>query len=514
MNDESDIDDIDEFGNYVGSRPKSEMRGHSSIIGKIAIIIVAYFLVTRIIDPMTDNVNESEIIYDFGSYPYDKVMDIFREHPKDSDNDGLADTEELKGWDIESDVLTMMPGDVTRYSFSIDYPGNYYINVSMISGENTVLEWGWDTLQHSSTLNDLDWRISTLNPVPTYLDAGDHSLELLVTSGNLTIDWISLAYPEFEYADALDGVDTILTNGTKTNMMTHVFTDPNNPDSDFDGMLDGYEVTAGANIGGWQDPRVTNDRYAFLLAGGSTLPQNNYPSIKNDIEYAYEVLHDFYGYEDEKIKVLSWDGKVQDKDIVDSPGTLADIDDAFRELEGELGPNDFLFVYIVSHGLPGVVEVYKTPQEHDLFKYDWLMENLTSIRNSGGAKRIAVVVEACHSGSCLYDVKGDGIIVIGSTEPEDDSYTFSSGYALFTYYFFEALEHPNLAFLPSYEKVKNVELTFEEHTFISLGEAYTIAKDNLKIQGFAKGSQNPQLDQDGDSLPDDEEEGLAYLTYI
>ena len=514
MKDQDNIDDFDEFGNYIGPKKDYGLKEHSSIIGKILVIIIAYFLITRIIDPMTDNVDESEIIYEFGSYPYNKVMDLFREHPTDTDNDGLPDKEETDGWDVESHVLSMMEGDVSTFTFHLEYPGDYLVNMSVNTGEETNLSWGWGVHDRSLTIDAEEWTTITLDPNTTHLTATNHSISMKVISGNLSIDWISLTFLEYRYAEALDGVDAEPTNGTKTNMIVHVSTDPHNPDSDYDGMLDGYEVTAGVNIGGWQDPMVTNDRYAFLLAGGSTIPDNNYPSIKNDVEYAYEVLHDFYGYERDKIKVLSWDGKVQNKDIIDAPGTLENIGNAFDELEQEMGPNDFLFVYIVSHGLPGVVEVYNTPSEHDVFKYTWLMENLTAIRDSGGAKRIAVVVEACNSGSCLVDVHGDGIIVIGSTEPLDDSYTFASGYALFTYYFFQALERPNLAFLPSYENVKNVELTFEEHKFISLGEAFRIAKDNLRIQGITKADQIPQIDQDGDGTADEKEEGLAYLTYI
>lgn len=514
MNQQDDIDNYDEFGNYDGPDRGAVLKEHSSIIGKIVVIIVAYFLITRVIDPMTQNVDESEIIYEFGNYPYNKIMDMFRDNPTDSDDDGLADTEERNGWDLESRVLSLSENDVTTYDFKIDHSGNYLVNASVIAAESTTILWGWGTLQHTLDITAMEWRVVTLNPSPESKAAGNHTLEMKVTSGNLTIDWISLVDSDLAYAKSLDGGDALQTNGTKTNMLVHISTDPNNPDSDFDGMLDGYEISTGENNGGWQDPLVTNDRYALLIAGGSTNPADNYPSIKNDVEYAYEVLHDFYGYEDDKIIVLSWDGEAQDKDVVDAPGTLAEIEGAFDDLKDQMGPNDFLFVYIVSHGLEGVVEVYNTPQKHDLFSYDGLMENLTSIQNNGGAKRIVVVVEACHSGSCLFDVKGDNIIVIGSTAAEDDSYTFSSGYALFTFYFFDALEHPNLAFLPSYEKVKNVDLTFEEHKFISVGEAFRIAKDNLKIQGITKDDQIPQLDQNGDSVPDTKEEGMAYQTYI
>jgi len=365
-------------------------------------------------------------------------------------------------------------------------------------------------------VNAEDWRVITLNSNATNLNSGSHIVWIEVLDGNITIDWISLNAPDYEYAVSLDGGNTLVTNGTVMNMMVHVATDPNNPDTDFDGMLDGYEVATGVRIGGWQDPLVTNNRYAFLLAGGSTNPNENYPSIKNNVEFVYEVLHDFYGYSDENIRVLSWDGEVQNKDIIDSSGTLGDIESAFDDLEQEMGPNDFLFVYIVSHGLVGQVEVFKSHVEHDVLEYSDLMENLTSLRSSVGLKRIALVVEACHSGSCINDVQGDDIVVIGSTEPADDSYTFSESYALFSYYFFEALEHPNFASLPSYEKVKNVELTFEEHKFISLGEAFTVARDKLRVQGITKNEQVPQIDGDGDGIPDPEgsETGIAYVTYI
>lgn len=510
----NNIDEFDDFGNYIGPRQESRFRTHTSILGKIVIIVVAYFLITIVIDPMTTNVNESEIIYDVGSYPYNKVMDLFRDHPTDSDNDGLADKEESDGWDMESDVLSLMEGDISTFMFELEYPGDYLINASISTAGSTNLEWGWALRDHSVILEAEDWETFSLNTNFTPLAAGTHTLHLKVLSGNLSIDWIALVAPEIQYAEALDGVNTILTNGTITNMIVHVSTDPENPDSDYDGMLDGYEVATGVRIGGWQDPMVTNDRYALIIAGGSTDPADNYPSIQNDIEYVYEVLHDFYGYEKDKTWVLSWDGKINTLDIIDGPGTLAEIDSAFNEIEQVIGPNDFLFIYMVSHGLIGQFEVYGTDQKHDIFTYESLMDKIASIRENAGVSRVALVVEACHSGSCLFDVKGDNMVVIGSTQPEDDSYTYSSSYALFTYYFFEALEHPNLASLPSYEKVKNVEFTFEEHKFISLGEAFTIAKDKLKVQSISKEEQVPILDQDGDSISDEKEEGLAYVTYI
>jgi hypothetical protein len=517
--DRDTIDDYDEFGNYIGPNRGAALKEHSSILGKILVIIIAYFLITRVIDPMTQDIDEGEIIGQFGDYPYNKIMDFFRDKPIDSDDDGLADSEEQDGWNIESRVLTLKENDGTRYRFRIDHTGEYLVNMSVRAAPSTSIQWGWGSPIHTITISADTWRVVTLNPTGESKLEGNHTLDLKVIAGNLTIDWISMVSNDLRYAESLDGGDTSQTNGTKTNMLVHVATDPHNPDTDYDGMLDGYEVAVGENIGGWQDPLVSNERYAFLLAGGSTNVNDNYPSIKNDVEYAYEVLHDFYGYKADNIIVLSWDGKVQNKDIVDGPGTLEEIGDAFDHLKEEMGPNDFLFVYVVSHGLPGVIEVYNTPQQHDLFKYEWLMENLTAIQNDGGtsgggAKRMTVVVEACHSGSCLFDIAGDGIIVIGSTAPEADSYTYSGGYALFTFFFFDALEHPSQATLPSYEDVKNVDLTFEEHKFISVGDAFRISKDNLKIQGITKDDQIPQLDQDGDSIPDVKEEGLAYVTYI
>ena len=50
MNDQENIDDYDDFGNYQGPKDDRRLKGHSSIIGKIVILVVAYFLVTRIID--------------------------------------------------------------------------------------------------------------------------------------------------------------------------------------------------------------------------------------------------------------------------------------------------------------------------------------------------------------------------------------------------------------------------------------------------------------------------------
>ena len=45
--------------------------------------------------------------------------------------------------------------------------------------------------------------------------------------------------------------------------------------------------------------------YAFLLAGGSTNPADNYPSIKNDLEYAYEHPEDD-SYDDIVVKVTGY----------------------------------------------------------------------------------------------------------------------------------------------------------------------------------------------------------------
>ena len=490
------------------------LKKHSSIIARIAVLVVFLFLVMVVIDPMTENVNESQIIYDIGSYPYNKVMDMFRDHPTDSDNDGLSDREEITGWDMESQVLSLNAGDSAVYTFNLKYAANYFFNLSIHAPDSTNIKWGLNSANIPKTVQSSNWKTISLSSTTSYLDAGNYSISISVESGAIDIDWIACVSPAAEYALSLDGGDTSTTTGTVTNMQVHVTTDPHNADSDYDGMLDGYEVATGVINGGWQDPMVTNNRYALLIAGGSTNTADNYPSIKNNVEYAYTVLHDFYGYTDKNIIVLSWDGKNQNINIVDGPSTLPEIEKAFNTLKNTMGPHDFLYVYITSHGLPGACEVYNTPQKHDMFEYKWLMNNLSAIHQKSGVSRMVVVADACNSGSMLLDVKAPYIITIASTKADDPSYTSTAGHSLFTHYFYDALEHPNLASLPSYEKVKNVDLTFEEHRFISVGSAFTIAKDKLKVQKISQREQTPQIDQNGDGIADDEESGPAYNTYI
>lgn len=499
---------------YEGFQRDEFLKEHSSTLGKILTIIIVYFLITLVIDPMTADVDESGIIYDFGSYPYHKIRDLFRDDPLDTDGDGIPDHREREGWQIESEVLVLTAHKTADFDFVISYPGRYRVDMNVLTDGTANVLWGWGIPEHSSEITAPHWRVVTLNPGTDQKPAGLHRLKLEVTGGNLTIDRIWMTDPGITHGRSLYGTDTVRTNGTRTNMEVRFTTDPLNPDTDHDGMLDGYETATGVAFGGWQDPLVTNHRFALLIAGGSTNPEENFPSIRNSVEYAYGALHDFYGYRNDHITVLSWDGQPRTRDVVDAPATLEEIGKAFDDLAVRMGPNDLLFVYIVSHGLPGSVEVYNSPEKHDLLHYSWVMENLTAIRSSGAARRIVVVVEACHSGSSLFDIRGEEMVVVASTAPEDDAYAFFGSYALFSYFFFHALQHPNLAFLPSYTRIRNLDLTFEDRTFISVGEAFRIAKDSLKIHGIAQNLQVPQMDQDGDGIPDTRESGMAYMTHI
>jgi hypothetical protein len=102
-------------------------------------------------------------------------------------------------------------------------------------------------------------------------------------------------------------------------------------------------------------------RYAVLFAGAS----NNRHT--NDLEFLYRTLRDLYGFRDDNIYCLNYDGTINysggPQPVVNWPGdntryrmpvkgagTKAALEGVFDELKGKLKPEDFLLIHTNNHG--------------------------------------------------------------------------------------------------------------------------------------------------------------------
>ncbi len=251
---------------------------------------------------VTDNTGEDVI----------SSVDSFTALP-DEDDDGLHDALEDYGWTVKRDLN----GDG-------DFDDNNEVIKAAAGKMDSNHIWSYRNKEHSDSddLKDYqEWKRGT-NPRDSDTDR-----------------------------DGLNDKEEINTYKT----------DPRKVDMDGDGMWDKYEVVCGTPNGGWQEPRVYNERYAVLISGGGN-PSSNHARYWNDLCFMYDVLKK-NGYKDDKIFVLYADGNppssincpnpqdaVSHTNIIDYPATKAQVQSVFSQLKNKISNNDFLFVYVTDHG--------------------------------------------------------------------------------------------------------------------------------------------------------------------
>lgn len=91
-------------------------------------------------------------------------------------------------------------------------------------------------------------------------------------------------------------------------------------------------------------------KYAVIISGGVN-DAHNHSRYWNNIKYIYNVLKFDYGFSDENMYVLYYDGTGEDNTVpVDYSCTRADLQRVFNELRTKMTSFDLLFVYTTNHG--------------------------------------------------------------------------------------------------------------------------------------------------------------------
>lgn len=219
-------------------------------------------------------------------------------------------------------------------------------------------------------------------------------------------------------------------------------TNPYDEDSDNDDMWDGYEIYCGWIQGGWQDPLVSNDRYAVLLVGargdssGNIDIASNMPQYWNELVRIYDTLVDGYNYKPENIFVFYADGDFPNEnnspsnliergyilknsiethqDMELRPATRLSLFLSLVTLKNIMDSDDSLFFWVYDHGVPT-----KAPESSiSLWNCELLTDSeLTSWLSDFDFAQATFVLGQCYSGGFLDKsiVEDNG----GYMHPED-----------------------------------------------------------------------------------------------
>ncbi|MBN1803125.1 MAG: caspase family protein [Candidatus Lokiarchaeota archaeon] len=222
-------------------------------------------------------------------------------------------------------------------------------------------------------------------------------------------DWwylasIALTYPEFRASD-------FDRDGLVGEQEYFFCTNPLFPDTDFDGMYDGYEVIANFE-GGWQESIYPNERYAVLLGGNPDLAW-----FWLDLCDMYDLLIEDYGYKKENVIVLYGDGGpptgefIRDdqlqyiseesiethRDMIDGPSSRNTVIWALAMLSQVVTSDDSVFFYYSGHGGPGIQCSGFSLMEGG-YLYDFELYTLFS---EYSCAQLTFCIDCCHSGGFL-----------------------------------------------------------------------------------------------------------------
>lgn len=316
--------------------------------------------------------------------------------------------------------------------------------------------------------------------------------------------------PPFDYDN--DG----LTNDEENNTYG---TDWQNPDTDGDGMNDGYEARCGVDVNGWQDPLVWNDRYAVLISGDYA---TYYDEFWNDIADMYDILVDDYGYKDANIYVLFADGvNKEGRKIVDASATKANIKQAFTDVAAVSDDNDFLYVWTFDHGgtsggIHATLGVMDGSIQDDDFAQNYVGQVTSYIRR-------VFTMQQCHSGGFIDDLSNSKTVIStacsfsqvayradnrdskGNYVNEDESGMRHHGEYFF--YYQSALHGAT-------PDGRTVNADANGNGYVSIAEVYNFVWDNDSRP------ETPQYDDNGDgvghggSLPNQGDGDLGSRTYL
>jgi len=159
--------------------------------------------------------------------------------------------------------------------------------------------------------------------------------------------------------------------------------DPNNPDVDNDGLLDGKNED-GDGFTNWfeknkmmTDPLVKNERYAVIV---SPVHERNFYLFEMNGTRMRNFLIKEFGYKPQNVVLLD-----------QKQATFTNFKRVVNSLKEKVTPNDILFVVMSAHGQPNIIHIYESAWYGDI------AETLKDIK----AERLVVDIDACYSGSAI-----------------------------------------------------------------------------------------------------------------
>ena len=205
-----------------------------------------------------------------------------------------------------------------------------------------------------------------------------------------------------------------------------------NPDGLFHGGFGGF---FGGNFN-----LVTRTKYAILVAGWDnanqhvgTTGEDRY-AYWNDIEYMYHMLTSVKGYRQENIQVVFMNGTDDDFDQnekvpINYSANISNIEKAFKYIGGKIkndaGHKDTLFIFTADHGnqrsgFANSALIMADGSNYNDSEFAQMLD--TTIGTN--ASRIIIVMDQCHGGGFINDLKGQNRAVITATRPGQSSWWY------------------------------------------------------------------------------------------
>lgn len=501
---------------------KSKKRGFlRRTAGRLEVMILAglifvIVLIPTVIDPLTPGVEETEIIVEQMMRAYNYV---FGEDIIDEDRDGVDDGLETSGWLVDREVLHLgTAGANGSFAFALPLAGNYALTLSYRAPVQAQLGVTVNGVEEPVLgLGPAEW--VRLNVGTLAFPAGDQTLQVVLVNGTgVQVDWLQLRSGSYRYS--WGGRDCL--TGAVVPASVRITTSTSDPDSDGDGMLDGYEMLA-QQRNGLQHPWITNQRYALLLVGGGDEgegEEQNYPAFWNNLARMHDTLTDYYNYDPTHITTLFWDGSHSTRnELIDGELRAWQIEYQLDQIRTNLTRNDLFLIYISAHGASeGGFRIYSGDDSREIFSYQRLSDYLDDHYMLDGEPvfgELVAIIDVCYGGTAL-DAKLGGVdrVIISASKFDEPGTTVTTDGAgtVFSFHMITNLRNPNLQNVPTLENIRKLDFEFEDRMLVSLQEAYNRARESTLVATM--NNQHPVVDGNGDNIADGSAQPLTEATFL
>ena len=249
--------------------------------------------------------------------------------------------------------------------------------------------------------------------------------------------------------------------------------------TNFDPNRGGEDVHYQVSVRSLQESTGTESGALIILAGRLRLSDSLQTNIHNVAGEVYKLFRES-GYDDSHIEYLATEDSLSG---YDKPATTANFGDAIVNwAKDKVGPEKLLTIYMIDHGDQDTFYIDEpngqrvTPEQLD----GWLDQLEAAIPEI----RVNIFIEACNSGSFisgLTSISGSKRVIVTSTNALNVAYASEKG-AHFSDHFFSALQQGH-------------------HIF----GGYWEANESVKR---SHGLQRPQIDGDGNGLPNEDTDFL------